>query len=223
MYATLLISRIQYDRNVCLYIRNIFFFCTFVQHYMVDWHQADDDNVDTVVDRLDESADVDPINWTSTDRQPDVKNIHLQIEALSPPANSLRLNAAESSSGVAANVAASPVAIAKKPRKPYTRRIKVESTVEAESNVGDDDYVPPADAKRTKPGPKPRQSTKADSKQAKAPKMEQCEVCGFISRSLKTHMMTHTNEKRFECDFCGKKFSLRSSMKNHLFAHVNIR
>lgn len=54
-------------------------------------------------------------------------------------------------------------------------------------------------------------------------KMEQCEICGAISRSLKTHMMTHTNEKKFECDFCGRKFSLRSSIKNHLFGHINIR
>lgn len=54
-------------------------------------------------------------------------------------------------------------------------------------------------------------------------KTEQCEVCGFISRSLKSHMLTHTQEKNFECDFCGKKFSLRASLKNHLFAHINIR
>lgn len=69
---------------------------------------------------------------------------------------------------------------------------------------------------------KPR--TPKDSPREKKPiKMEQCDVCGAISRSLKTHMMTHTNEKKFECDFCGRKFSLRSSIKNHLFAHINIR
>lgn len=82
--------------------------------------------------------------------------------------------------------------------------------------------VAPVVAKKSPAGRKPR-AHKAEPKQAKLPKMEQCEVCGFISRSLKTHMMTHTNEKRYECDFCGKKFALRSSMKNHLFAHVNIR
>lgn len=76
--------------------------------------------------------------------------------------------------------------------------------------------------KKSTPGRKPR-GQKSEPKAAKLPKMEQCEVCGFISRSLKTHMLTHTNEKRYECDFCGKKFALRSSMKNHLFAHVNIR
>lgn len=57
----------------------------------------------------------------------------------------------------------------------------------------------------------------------KVNKTEQCEVCGFISRSLKTHMLTHTQQKNYECDFCGKKFSLRASLKNHLFAHINIR
>lgn len=76
--------------------------------------------------------------------------------------------------------------------------------------------------KKMPAGRKPR-GQKSEPKAAKLPKMEQCEVCGFISRSLKTHMLTHTNEKRYECDFCGKKFALRSSMKNHLFAHVNIR
>lgn len=186
----------------------------------MDWQQNDDDDDNVVtVGRLAEPADIDPIMHS------DVKNIRLQIETISQPTNTRRSNAAESSAGVAAAAAGStsPVIIAKKPRKPYTRRIKVESAVDAE--VGDDDdYVPSSGAQRAKTGPKPRQTTKADGEKApKGPKMEQCEVCGFISRSLKTHMMTHTNEKRFECDFCGKKFSLRSSMKNHLFAHVNIR
>lgn len=54
-------------------------------------------------------------------------------------------------------------------------------------------------------------------------KPEQCDVCGFISRSLKSHMLVHTQERNFECDFCGKKFALRASLKNHIFAHINIR
>lgn len=57
----------------------------------------------------------------------------------------------------------------------------------------------------------------------KRSKPEQCEVCGFISRSLRMHMLTHTQERNFECDFCGKKFTLRASLKNHIFAHINIR
>lgn len=64
---------------------------------------------------------------------------------------------------------------------------------------------------------------KREPKEPKEKQPEQCEVCGFISRSLKSHMMTHTQERNYECDFCGKKFSLRASLKNHLFAHINIR
>lgn len=48
-----------------------------------------------------------------------------------------------------------------------------------------------------------------EPRQRKKGKPEQCEVCGFISRSLRMHMLTHTQERNFECDFCGKKFTLR--------------
>lgn len=62
-----------------------------------------------------------------------------------------------------------------------------------------------------------------EPRERKRSKPEQCEVCGFISRSLRMHMLTHTQERNFECDFCGKKFTLRASLKNHIFAHINIR
>lgn len=64
-----------------------------------------------------------------------------------------------------------------------------------------------------KPGPKP----------AKEVKKEQCDVCGFISGTLKVHMMTHENKDRYECDVCGMKFAVRTSIQSHLYAHFNIR
>jgi len=73
---------------------------------------------------------------------------------------------------------------------------------------------------RTK-GPKVKKEKKPYVRKPNKP--EQCDVCGFISRSLKSHMLVHTQERNFECDFCGKKFALRASLKNHIFAHINIR
>lgn len=81
-------------------------------------------------------------------------------------------------------------------------------------------------APKTPKAPKIKKEKVKKEPKEKLPKVnktEQCEVCGFISRSLKTHMLTHTQQKNYECDFCGKKFSLRASLKNHLFAHINIR
>ncbi|KAG4072617.1 hypothetical protein HA402_004706 [Bradysia odoriphaga] len=73
---------------------------------------------------------------------------------------------------------------------------------------------------RTK-GPKVKKEKKPYVRKPNKP--EQCDICGFISRSLKSHMLVHTQERNFECDFCGKKFALRASLKNHIFAHINIR
>lgn len=181
-----------------------------------EWPEAEDDMTANAGDEIDSKT----------------VSAHLQIEPVSY---------ADECSNTAPSEASS-----KRPvRETNAKRIKVESykvemvlsdaddpvfeAIEVQDNEQDDDALKTLNVKRAVR--KPRQqnaksldvSNGADVKLAKLPKMEQCEVCGFISRSLKTHMMTHTNEKKYECDFCGKKFALRSSMKNHLFAHVNIR
>ena len=52
---------------------------------------------------------------------------------------------------------------------------------------------------------------------------EICEVCGFKTATLKSHMLTHTKEVVCVCDVCGKTFSVKTLLKFHLFSHFNIR
>lgn len=66
----------------------------------------------------------------------------------------------------------------------------------------------------------PKENSKKKYKKIK--KSKQCDVCGFISLNLSSHMQVHRVED-LECDMCGKKFTLRDSLKNHLFLHLNIR
>lgn len=54
-----------------------------------------------------------------------------------------------------------------------------------------------------------------------------CEICGFMTHTLyilRSHQRTH-DEKRFQCDFCPKKFALkevlqvRTSRKHFVYLH----
>lgn len=69
----------------------------------------------------------------------------------------------------------------------------------------------PADPQENKPNRKRDRTKGPKVKKEKKPyvrkpnKPEQCDVCGFISRSLKSHMLVHTQERNFECDFCGER------------------
>ena len=51
----------------------------------------------------------------------------------------------------------------------------------------------------------------------------ECTICHWkfkIRQHLTRHMLSHTDEKRFECEVCGKTFNRKSNMKNHRKIHA---
>lgn len=51
----------------------------------------------------------------------------------------------------------------------------------------------------------------------------ECTICHWkfkIRQHLTRHMLSHTDEKRFKCEVCGKSFNRKSNMKNHRKIHA---
>ena len=52
-----------------------------------------------------------------------------------------------------------------------------------------------------------------------------CDVCGHAlasNQALQRHMLTHTGEKPFKCQDCGKTFSRKDNMRQHMVIHMRI-
>ncbi|XP_053960053.1 zinc finger protein 600-like isoform X1 [Anastrepha ludens] len=53
-----------------------------------------------------------------------------------------------------------------------------------------------------------------------------CSECGLLlntRRTLKMHMLVHSDAKRYKCDFCPAAFKRTKALKNHLILHTGMR
>ncbi|KAL3225503.1 hypothetical protein MRX96_004625 [Rhipicephalus microplus] len=61
------------------------------------------------------------------------------------------------------------------------------------------------------------------SSRAGAAELLFCHLCPFTTRAphgLKSHMLVHTGERRFECMVCSVKFAHKSTLKRHMRTHT---
>lgn len=53
-----------------------------------------------------------------------------------------------------------------------------------------------------------------------------CPQCGLrlnTKRTLRRHMVVHSDQKRFKCQYCGNEFKRSKTLKNHLMLHTGYR
>ncbi|XP_055608676.1 zinc finger protein 37-like [Uranotaenia lowii] len=53
-----------------------------------------------------------------------------------------------------------------------------------------------------------------------------CTVCGKVLRTnpygMSLHMRIHASDKRFECEHCGKRFTIKTKLNEHMRIHLNV-
>lgn len=52
-----------------------------------------------------------------------------------------------------------------------------------------------------------------------------CPHCGLqlnTKRTLKMHMVVHSDQKRFKCQYCGNEYKRSKALKNHLILHTGM-
>lgn len=50
-------------------------------------------------------------------------------------------------------------------------------------------------------------------------KCQYCSYSTYVTTNLKNHILTHTGEKRYVCDICGNRFTLKHHLKKHKSLH----
>lgn len=66
-------------------------------------------------------------------------------------------------------------------------------------------------------------TTKVEKIRRRQQKPVQCEICGAMRTDLRRHLLIHFGEKKFECDYCNKKFVARDDLKRHIYGHIDLR
>ena len=60
-------------------------------------------------------------------------------------------------------------------------------------------------------------------KYVKEVRRKKCDICGTIVNNIKLHMRTHTGEKQYICDICGKQFLQMNHFQGHQLVHAGIK